>query len=368
METSLSLKPCRLSPEQLHEPLPYDLYSANGTLLLRHGSCLNGNGKSLLGQSLYRARLDTEGDDEMALSRLVNIFLAYEQLTALWAGSAEELQRLRALARALTELCAEHSDVCTCMAAYLPGTNYAIRHSFAVAIVANVLGNSLGWEADDLHTVVSAALTMNLSRLSHHHDWARTRGRLSAVDKATVHRHPVLSAELLSQAPGADQSWIDAVDQHHENVDGSGYPFGLRGERIAPEARVLRVADTWCALVLHHSGRSRKPPSHALHELASSARGQLDFPMFLALKKLMGAYPPGTAIRLANRETALVVRWNPNGSAPRSVLSVFSPAGEIMPEFKIRNVNKYGFGIRDYTELNYAQTLRLPWSHVLASS
>lgn len=367
MDTPLALQPCRLSPELLQEPLPFDLYSSNGTLLSRQGTRLKSEVGTLLSQSLFRARLDCERNEESALRRLDKLFIRYGQLTERWACTIADVRDLKLLAGELAELCDTHSDVCVCMAAYVPGRSHATRHSFAVAIVSILLGTALGWDEGRLHTLARAAMTMNLSLLSNHDDWEGVRGPLSELQQMNVHRHSCLSADLLSQSPGVDLRWISTVDQHHENLDGSGYPFGIQGDAIVPEARVLRVADTWCALVMHRSGRGKKTPQDALNELTHSGRGHLDHQVFLALKKLMGAYPPGTLIRLANRETAVVVRWVRNASTPLSALSILSPSGDLMREFKIRDLRQFGFGIRDYTLLNLAQMSLLPWLRVWAT-
>lgn len=81
----------------------------------------------------------------------------------------------------------------------------------------------------------------------------------------------------------------------------------------------------------------------------------------------MGPYPPGSLIRLANRETALIVRWSPLGCLPLTALSIISASGEIMPEFKMRTVSQRGFRILDYAQLNLAQMSRLPWHRVWAA-
>jgi HD-GYP domain-containing protein (c-di-GMP phosphodiesterase class II) len=209
---------------------------------------------------------------------------------------------------------------------------------------------------------------MNLSLLAHHDEWAKIHGSLSKLQKIDVKRHSCLSADLLSQSPGTDVAWISTVEQHHENFNGSGYPLGLKGNGILPEARVLRAADIWCALVLHPSGRGKKHPRQAIRELSDSDQRHIDPHVFNGLKKLMGAYPPGTLIRLLNRETALVVRWERKGIIPQSVLSIISPLGDTLNQFRIRSADQYGFGIRDYTHLNIAQLDRLPWRRILKAS
>jgi HD-GYP domain-containing protein (c-di-GMP phosphodiesterase class II) len=358
-----SLQPCWLSPATLHAPLPFDLYSSNGTLLARRGARLDSHSAPVLSRRLFRSRLDGELGGEKALQRLEALYSEYERLTQQWSCAAEDVEQLKSLAGELIELCTTHSDVCVGMAAYLSGQSHAKRHCLAAAIVGILLGCSLGWN-DRLPSIARAALTMNLSQLPYHDELAVIRGYLSAIQEKNVRCHPRLSAELLSKSPGTDPDWIAAVAQHHENLDGTGYPLGLAREEILPEARVLRVADTWCALVLQKQGKGKKTPRHALELLSASSRAHLDYEVFLALKKLMGAYPPGTFVRLANRETALVTSWDRSGAMPNSVLSVISPAGEISQEFPVRDARKLGTRVRDYTHLNLAQMSRLPWSRL----
>lgn len=360
-----ALQPCWLSPAMLGTPLPFDLYNAHGTLLAKRGARLNEQSEGVLSQRLFRTRQDGELEGDLALQKLQNLYSEYERLTGSWSCTREHVRQMQAVSLALVELCSANSDICVCMAAYLSGQSRAKRHSFAVAIVSILLGCSLGWSGK-LQTIACAALTMNLSQLPHHDEWAATRGYLSVIEQKNVRSHPRLSAELLAKSAGADLAWITAVAQHHENLDGSGYPLGLKGEEILPEARVLRVADTWCALVLHWQGKGKKTPQHALEILAASSRGHLDHQVFVALKKLMGAYPPGTFVRLANRETALVVSWDKNGALPSSVLSVISPSGEIMHSFNRRDASKLASRVRDYTHLNLAQVSQLPWSRLWA--
>lgn len=368
METPLSLQPCRISPELFREPLPFDIYSIHGTLLWKQGSSLKNTKGDILSQSLFRQRLDSERKEVNAPGRLENLLQLYGQLTERWSCTVQDVSDLKQLAGELVVLCETHSDVCVGMAPYIAGRSHALRHSFCVAIVSILLGTALGLDAGRLNTLARAAMTMNLSLLSNHDDWKKNRGPLNEQQKMNVRRHSSLSADLLSQTPGVDLRWIAAVDQHHENLDGSGYPLGLKGNAIAAEARVLRAADIWCALVMDSTGRGKKTPMGALGELSNSASAHLDHLVLQALKNLMGYYPPGTLIRLDNRETAVVTHWTRSGSLlPLSALGVLTPSGEVMREFRFRNTRESGFRIRDYTLLNLAQTSRIPWLRVWSS-
>jgi hypothetical protein len=368
MQTQLTLQPCRLSPEVMSSPLPFDLFNSKGMLLVKRGTQLNGDAETLLDQPLYRSRADTEGDDRHSIQRLEALYHGYAGLMDVWRSRPEDVLQLKRQAGDLVHLCGSHSDLCVATASHLPGKSHATKHAFATAVVAILLGDALGWNLWRQHTLARAALTMNLSLLSLHDDWAKKHSPLSAVEKGNVQRHPGLSAELLVHSPGVDVAWITAVDQHHENLDGSGYPLGLEGQEISQEARILRVADAWCALILLRSGRARKTPRDAILELGKFVGMHFDPQVFLALKKLMGAYPPGTFVRLANRETAIVTSWDKQGSLPRYATSVVLPTGVMPHDFKVRSLTEHGYGIRDYTHLDMAQMARFSVSRVWAAT
>lgn len=367
MENPHALQPCRLPPTMLGVPLPFDLYNGKGLLLVRQGTRLGPDAEYLLGQPLYRTRDDSGDAARDSLERLENLYAGYVKLMDTWRCGAEDVRQLKRQASDLVHLCGSHSDLCVASASHLPGKSHATKHAFATAIVAILLGDALGWNLRRQHVLARAALTMNLALLPLHDDWAKTRGRLGDTQRGNVMRHPALSAELLLQSPGVDIGWITAVDQHHENLDGTGYPVGLQGAEIGPEARVLRVADAWCALVMLRSGKARKTPKDAIQEMGRCVGTQFDAQVFQALRKLMGAYPPGTFVRLANRETAIVVRWDKQGALPKYATSVLSPSGETPREFKLRALTQRDYGIRDYTYLDMAQMARFSVARLWAS-
>lgn len=367
METTITLQPCRLAPEDFNAPLPFDLYNRKGTLLVKAGTCIREGAESLLSQQLYKSQADSEQDVQLAYERLEALYRRYAQLMDTWHDQPDSLLELRRVAGDLVHLSGKYSDLCIATAAHLKDRSHAVKHSFAAAIVAVLLGHAMGWHLHRQHTLARAALTMNLSQLALHDDWARSRARLSDAQRENVLRHPGLSAELLQRSGCIERDWIVAVDQHHENLDGSGYPLALQGREIVPEARVLRVADAWCAMILMRAGRSGKSPKEALLEIGRHVGSRFDSQVFQTLKKLMGSYPPGTFVRLANRETAIVIRWEKQDDLPKYATSVLSSIGAELRECKVRQLTHHAFRIRDYTYLDMGQISRFSIARALLS-
>jgi HD-GYP domain-containing protein (c-di-GMP phosphodiesterase class II) len=96
-----------------------------------------------------------------------------------------------------------------------------------------------------------------------------------------VQTHPLVGAELL-RAWGMDVA-AEFVAQHHEHVDGSGYPRGLAGDDIALEARIIHVADAYVAMTLDRPSRRALSPEEAQEELRRHSGTQFDAAVVEAL-------------------------------------------------------------------------------------
>jgi HD-GYP domain-containing protein (c-di-GMP phosphodiesterase class II) len=366
MNTLPRLQPYMPDPVAFRQPLPFDLYTDRGVLFSRMGSILSDKHQLLEAQQLFRVAEDGEAIDCEPLNALFERASDYSRIAGVWGCEAKDACRIDAIAQNLILLARSNSALCSGMAMYMPIQRHAVRHSFAVAATAVTLGIWLELDDRTLATLARAALTMNVSSLALHDDCATVRGRLGPGHRSDIGGHPLLAARMLTQTPGIDLRWIDTVEQHHENTDGSGYPFGKRRDDIPLEARILRVADVWCALANPGADRIRGAPKAILDRMFQRERRRLDDRVLFELRKQFGPYPPGSLVRLANRETALVTAWTKGTAAPKFVISVLTPSGEIDPRPKVRLTAKQAYGIRSDASFSVNQLQKLPWGKVWA--
>jgi HD-GYP domain-containing protein (c-di-GMP phosphodiesterase class II) len=195
-----------------------------------------------------------------------------------------------------------------------PATRYAADHAVHTAIVARLVAQRLGWDDASSTTAFKAALTMNLSVLELQGRLADQREPLSNAQRAELHAHPTESRRLLELAGITDAVWLAAVERHHEEPDGSGYPRGLRGAAEVGEiASLLRRADIYCAKLSARGYRDALPADRAGREIFM---GDPSNPINAALVKAMGVYPPGCFVTLASGETGIVIKRGPTVMAP----------------------------------------------------
>lgn len=284
--------------------------------------------------------------------RLAAIATAYVEVIEHWACRVEDVIRFSTLAAELVGLVERAPAVCLGMAPHLPFASPSLRHAFAAAILGIHLGRAIRLDARRQHTIAKAALFMNLPSLDLQDDLVAPHATPSAAQRITLARHPQLAADLLRESPGADLAWIEAVLQHHEALDGSGYPAALAGDEICLEARILKIADVWYALVApQRLLRSAKTPRAALHWLLSRSRQQFDARLIEALRRLTGLCPPGSVVRLANRETALVVDMPSGMALPRRVVAILGVHGRLLRDPVRRDTRRAHTAIRDFTTL-----------------
>lgn len=121
------------------------------------------------------------------------------------------------------------------------------NHSRAVATCARGIARVLGWDAPRIEILEVAAHLHDFGNLGVPPEILRHPGPLSPVQRAQVQAHPMIARQLLEPIGPLGQA-LTWIEQHHERPDGTGYPRGLAGDAIAPEARVLHAAEAYVAM------------------------------------------------------------------------------------------------------------------------
>jgi len=313
---------------RLGSTLSHDIFDRSGKLLLRHGTALESEhlaerledvgyyDPEATGDVPHHAqagsialtvgyRPDRSGPTFSAFTELTS---ACERLQAVYLGSDAALeQEVLDIAAIVRQCCVVDSDASLSAILLALPFAHAVRHPVNVAIItATVL---LRQKHDDarLLAALAAALTMNIGALQLHEDLFALGAEPSDEQRAQLRAHPRASVDYLLARAVRNPLWLAIIDQHHEALDGSGYPEGLAGEKILPEAQVVSLADRYCAMVSGRAHRAPMLPPNAIKEI-HARHGKAVGPALIAtLISSMGIYPPGTCVRLANGDFAVVV-------------------------------------------------------------
>ena len=143
---------------------------------------------------------------------------------------------------------------------------YSNRHEHQTALIVTTIASSLGFPPSEVQTLQWAGLLHDIGKMQIPEDLLQKPGPLTAEEWEIMREHPVIGAEMLSNI-SLLQDVVPVIKHHHEKYDGSGYPFGLKGEEIPIGARILAIADAYSVIVGGRVYREPRSQQEAIKEL-----------------------------------------------------------------------------------------------------
>jgi HD-GYP domain-containing protein (c-di-GMP phosphodiesterase class II) len=349
-------KPLPLESLALNQPVPVNIWDPKGVLLLRKGEPITSEqhrGHLMLHTPMvlaadwqawsysYTAALDRLVRGNESLSRIAeldamvpvqskpepndvlaltdawsDIHAALNTLLHQGAGAGHFMERLERLGVLADTLWHKHPDDSLLVLVQLlfdARMHYSATHALLTSGLCALVGPSTGMVAADQQTLSRAALTMNIGMTRAHDDMARQVGPLSDQQRKTVREHPQRSSQVLRQLGVVDAAWLQLVEEHHERSDGQGYPAGKPVDNTAHH--LLQMADVYAASISPRKSRGGLLSQQVARELYLGA-DQTPDPLGALFIKNIGFYPPGSYVRLASGELAVVARRGSKANAP----------------------------------------------------
>ncbi len=192
---------------------------------------------------------------------------------------------------------------------------YGVLHAMHTAMLMALIGQRKDWSPARLDSAVKAALTMNIAITDLQSDLAQQATPLSPAQRDAIRHHPTASGQLLRELGVQDSDWLEAVEQHHEQPDGQGYPGGLTA--LHPLADALRTCDIFGAKL---SPRANRPGMLSPKAAAEIFRQRSAGYFGATIIRELGLYPPGCLVDMSTGETAIVLRRTRDPMAPDVVL------------------------------------------------
>lgn len=230
-------------------------------------------------------------------------------------------ERLVRLLRQLQRHSLRNPDGALFALIYLSATDprlYSATHAMLVSVMGVLAARDvLNWPAADQALVAQAALTMNVSMTDLQDRLALQAEPLSGVQRTVIQGHAEASAQLLRGMGIGDADWLEAVRTHHTQAPGA---LGLRS-RAGRVARLIQRADMFAARLAPRAGRVPVTPAAAMQACYFDENKAID-EAGAALIKAVGIHQPGSFVRLATDEIAVVIKRGVNTTTPRVAVLV----------------------------------------------
>lgn len=341
------------------QALPWDVYDVNNKLLLRKGTIVQRDqqieklverglfvdAKSSSSRAEHRPVKQEEKPSVLRFLNLANKRL--ERLLFNLQAEAGVQAKIVEVATVIQYAIDINSDIAlACILLNQSAGSYVVRHCVDTAVTAMLIARSLNKPAPEQMSITAAALTMNVGMLRYQDQLQARLDALTDAEMDVIRSHPQNSVNQLSQAGVEDKDWLSYVLLHHENEDGSGYPLRRAGGEIPQNAKIIAIADRYCARVSSRTYRKSLLPNAALRDILLSEKKNIDPQLAAVFLRELGVYPTGTFVRLENGEIAVVTGKGGSITTP-FVHAFIGPRGAPLSFPIKRDTSKSLHAIRD---------------------
>ncbi|MCO5123182.1 MAG: DUF3391 domain-containing protein [Rhizobacter sp.] len=252
-------------------------------------------------------------------------------------------EQSEALSRALVDKMLGAGETCIRLLSEAAGDK-ASAHAINVTVIALLLGKTFGLAESDMLDLGVGALLHDVGKLDLPERLRHREDHFSQSESLYYQEHVAhgsAHAQRMGLAEGA--RWV--IEQHHEHADGSGFPRRLTSERMSVAARIVALVNRYDNLCNPNVPSRALTPHEALSLLFAQGKTKFDATIMGAFVKMMGVYPPGSAVQLTDDRFALVVAVNANRPLKPRVLvhdSVVTAADALLLDLE----NEPKIGIR----------------------
>jgi len=189
---------------------------------------------------------------------------------------------------------------------------YTFTHIINVCLLTVAQIEAMGGDATALREFGLASMMHDIGKSVLPKELLSKAGKLTPEEFALIQRHPQDGVHILRETPGVPDLALLVAFEHHMRYNHSGYPRPRRPRPLHPCSLMTNLADTYDAMRSRRSYQEEFPPEKAAAVISEKSGTDFHPRLAQAFLQIMGAYPPGTRVRLDTGEEGVVVRSNPS--------------------------------------------------------
>ncbi len=222
-------------------------------------------------------------------------------------GKPIDIDSAQEVACDIVESLNNNQNALLCLTQLRQKDQYLLEHSFNVSVFMGILAASMNFQGGELDRLVTGALLHDVGKVDIDDAILHKPGKLTAEEWQEMRKHVTYGEKYLNKIPGLASEVLDICAHHHERLDGSGYPRGLRAEEIPIHSRMSSIVDIYDAVTadrVYHHGIS---PALALRNMLEwSEQDSLDKELLYQFIRCLSIYPQGSFVLLSNQKLGVV--------------------------------------------------------------
>jgi len=229
---------------------------------------------------------------------------------SLRSGSHEDIGAVQAAVNPLIEGVFRNQDAVAALLRLKESGEYRYHHGVSMAVWAAILGRHLGLHRHELEKLAVGCAMCDIGMTQLPPELLDQAENLTEAQVRIIRAHPKMGAELVSKSRNVDIEIVGIIENHHERMDGSGYPRGIKGASIPLLARIAGLVDTYDAMITRRPYAAARTSHEATQELLDCKGRQFQEALVEQFVQAIGLFPTGTMVELNTGEVAIVVSQN----------------------------------------------------------
>ena len=226
------------------------------------------------------------------------------------SGGTLQIEDVEAVIDDMVESMVRNPDAMMWVARLREQNTSTYGHGLSVAVNLVAFGRHLGYPKNSLSHLGLLGMLLDLGKIKIPVELLEKHERLTPAEFDHVKQHVQFGLDILHQTPNIHSDVLDGVAQHHERMNGKGYPFGLVGEKITVFGRMAGIADSYAAMTQQRNYAETASPHEALQTMSNFAGTQFHSEMLEQFIQSIGAFPVGSLVELSTGEVAVVATHN----------------------------------------------------------
>lgn len=303
------------------EILGRNIFTNDGKILLRAGTILSGGYINKIKEMgvfyvyVEDERLDDVQVEDESISRLKQNTM--ENMSKIMKNIAmvsdkKAMSEYVKTVENLISYISENKDITKSLYDIQTHSNSTYVHSISVCIMSAIIGQGMKMDSSAIKELGVAAILHDIGKTQLPRSIVEKKGNLSGEELQQYKEHPYLGAMLLKKNVRISENIIKGVQQHHERVDGKGYPYRLTGKSINKFARIICVSDVYDTISNSKDYKKAFSPNDAYELILAGSDTIFDEEVVKSFKKSFSVYPLGCCVKLSDGVEGYVVRQNEN--------------------------------------------------------